>query len=224
MSVPQRFQPPCVPEAAVFDLDGLLVDTEPAWEDAERRLVEQLGADWDPGLRLRLLGSGLARASAILAEHVGHADPQTIERRMLVAALEEFRRGVAPRPGAAELLASLAGHVPVAVATNSRRVLADTVLASAELDAEPRVLVCAEDVDEPKPAPQPYQRACAELGVNPSATIAFEDAPPGIAAAVAAGLWTVACPSEPGASTEGAHAVVASLADVDVAALLASPA
>lgn len=224
MTVTPRLCPPFAPQAVAFDLDGLLVDTEPSWERAERRLVEALGAPWDPQLRPQLLGSGLARAAAILADHAGLSDRGMVERRMIVAALEEFRRGVAPRPGALELLESLAGRVPVGVATNSKRVLADTALMSAGLEAYPRILVCAEDVDEPKPSPQPYQRACAELGVEPSAAIAFEDAPPGVAAAVAAGLWTIACPSEPGTSGAGAHAVIASLADVDVDALLAGPA
>lgn len=224
MSRDAPVRPPFPPQGVVFDLDGLLVDTEPSWERAERRLVESLGAPWDPELRPRLLGSGLERAAGILAAHVGHTDRGMIERRMIVAALEEFRRGVAPRPGAADLLESLAQRLPVGVASNSKRVLADTALMSAGLDAYPRVLVCAEDVDEPKPSPQPYQRACAELGVPPSAAIAFEDAPPGVAAAVAAGLWTIACPSEPGTPVAGAHAVIASLADVDVDALLAGPA
>lgn len=215
-----RVCPPFPPQAVAFDLDGLLVDTEPQWETAERRLVAELGGSWDWSLRQRLLGAGLGVAAGILSTHLGGLDPQMIQRRMTVAALHEFRRGVAAHPGAAEMLAALAGRVPVAVVTNAQRVLADTALLGAELDGYPDVLVCAEDVDEAKPSPQPYQRACAELGVEPGQAVAFEDAGPGVAAAVTAGLWTVACPDQPGAGVDGAHAVIGSLAEVDVDVLL----
>lgn len=217
-------RPPFAPEAVVFDLDGVLVDTEPRWADAERRLIAALGGTWDPAVRERLLGVGPDKAAAVLAEHLGGLDPQMVDRRMLVTALEEFRRGVPPLAGAHELLEALAGRVPIGVATNSLRVLADTALEGAGLDGYPDVLVCDEDVDEPKPSPQPYRRACAELGVAPQRCVAFEDSPPGIASAVAAGLWTVACPSVAEAATDGAHAVIASLAEVDADALLAGPA
>lgn len=221
MSSPSRpLRPPFVPQAVVFDLDGLLVDTEPRWEAAERRLVDALGGTWDPAVRLRLLGAGSDAAAAILAEHLGGLDPQMVRRRLLTSALEEFRRGVPARPGCGELLAALASRLPVAVATNSLRVLADTALLGAGLTS-PHVLVCAEDVDEPKPSPAPYRRACAELGVEPARTVAFEDSPPGVTSAVAAGLWTVACPSEPGAAIDGAAALIGSLTEVDVDALLA---
>lgn len=214
-------RPPFPPQAVVFDLDGLLVDTEPRWEAAERGLIAALGGSWDPALRERLLGSGPEAAAEIVAEHLGGLDPQMIGRRMLVAALEEFRRGVPARPGAEDLLAALTARVPVAGATSSLRVLADTALQGAGLDRYLPVLVCAEDVDEPKPSPQPYRRACAELGVAPESAVAFEDAPRGIASARAAGLWTVACPSVPGVPVDGAHAVVGSLTEVDADVLLA---
>lgn len=211
--------PPFAPQAVAFDLDGLLVDTEPRWEAVERWLVGELGGAWDGSLRERLLGSGLAVAADILSAHLGGLDPRMIQRRMTVAALHEFRRGVPAQPGARELLAALAGRLPVAVVTNSQRVLADTALMGAELDGYADVLVCAEDVDEAKPSPQPYRRACAELGVEPGRVVAFEDAAPGVAAAVAAGLWTVACPDQPGAGVDGAHAVIGSLVDIDVGVL-----
>lgn len=212
--------PPFAPQAAAFDLDGLLVDTEPRWEAAERWLVAELGGSWDWSVRQRLLGSGLDAAADILSAHLDGLDPQMIQRRMVVAALHEFRRGVPAQPGAEELLAALAGRVPVAVVTNAQRVLADTALLGAELDGYPDVLVCAEDVDEAKPSPQPYRRACADLGVDPEQVVAFEDAAPGVAAAVAAGLWTVACPDQPGGGVDGAHAVIGSLTEVDVEMLL----
>jgi len=214
-------RPPFTPQAIVFDLDGLLVDTEPRWEAAERRLIAELDGDWDPEVRHQLLGVGPETSARILAEHLGVADHAMVARRLLLAALAEFRRGVTALEGAEELLTALRGRVPTAVATNSRRVLADTALMNAGLDGLVDALVCVEDVDEPKPAPDPYRRACAELDADPAGAVAFEDSGPGVTAAVAAGLWTVACPSVPGASPEGAHAVIASLREVDPEALLA---
>lgn len=210
---------PFAPEAVVFDLDGLLVDTEPLWERAERRLVDQLGGTFDPDLRQRLLGSGLERASRLLADAL-NADPTMVQRRMTTLTLEEFRRGVPTRPGARELLEALHGRLPTAIATNSQRVVADTALMVAELEGFVDHLVCAEDVAEAKPAPDPYRHACELLGVDPERTVGFEDSSTGVASAVAAGLWVVACPSVPGAGTDGAHAVLGSLTEVDPDELL----
>jgi HAD superfamily hydrolase (TIGR01509 family) len=220
-----RLTPPFVPQAVVFDLDGLLVDSEPTWERAERRLVtEDYGRPWDPALRPLLLGRGAADAAALLGEFLD-ADPREVARRMTSRAVEEFKQGVDVLPGAAQLIMALAGWVPLAVATNSQRVLAELALTSipdgvaGQLDA----LVCAEDVARPKPAPDCYLEACHRLGVDPTTAVAFEDSPVGAAAAKAAGCWVVAVPSLGGVALDAADATVASLAEVDPGSLLLSP-
>lgn len=214
-------RPPFAPAAVVFDLDGLLVDSEPAWEAAERRLVEaDYGRPWDPAIRVELLGSGPADAARILAAHLGVDDVRAVDRRLLQSAVREFRRGVPVRPGARQLLEALRDRVPVGVATNSRRVVAELALSGTGLDALVDQVVCVEDVVSPKPAPDVYLRACALLGADPSESIGLEDSPVGARAARAAGLWVIGCPSVPEPAIDAAHVIVASLEEIDARLVL----
>lgn len=206
--------PPFSPTAVVFDLDGLLVDSEPLWGLVEERVVLDLGHPWDPTIRALLLGKGPEDAATMLAAHLGGVHADEVGRRMLAAAVAEFEGGVEAQPGAHELVRSLGGRLPLALATNSRRVLAELALTSAGFDGLFQAVVCAEDVRAPKPAPDPYQAACARLGVDPTRSVAFEDSPVGVASAKAAGLWVVGCPSFPGQTLAGADAVVTRLVDV----------
>lgn len=199
----------------MFDLDGLLVDSEPLWGLAEERVVLSLGQPWDPAIHTLLLGKGPEDTAATLATLLGGVHADEVKRRMLVAATAEFEGGVEAQPGAHELVRSLRGRLPLAVATNSRRALAELALTSAGFDGHFQAVVCAEDVRAPKPAPDPYQAACARLDVDPATSVAFEDSPTGVASAKAAGLWVVGCPSFPGQEAlAGADAVVMRLVDV----------
>lgn len=211
--------PPFTPAAVVFDLDGLLVDTEDLWEVAERRVVAGYGVEWDPAVRPQLLGRGPDETSAILAAFVGAGDVREVDRRLLQAAVDEFRRGVVARPGVTRLVEALAGRLPIAVATNSRRVLADMALSAAGLSEHVEAVVCLEDVALAKPAPDPYLRACRAVNADPRRSVAFEDSPVGSQSARAAGLWVIGCPSLP-TSVLDADVLVASLHDVDPALLL----
>lgn len=213
-------RPPFRPTAVVFDLDGLLIDSEPAWARAERQVVAELGHDWDPRIPRLLFGRGPEDAARTLADHLDGHDPEEVGRLMLAAAEEQFLRGLEVRPGARALVEGLAPHVPLAVATNSRRVLARLSMTASGLGEAIRTVVTAEDVTAPKPAPDPYAVACARLGAEPDRSVAFEDSPVGVASAGAAGLWVVGCPSLPDTPLPGAHAVIASLTDVDPVVLL----
>lgn len=206
--------------AVVFDLDGLLIDSEGVWADAEREVVTALGHRWDPGIQALLFGKAARDAAAALAARLGDVDPEALERRLGRAAEERFRDGVPLRPGAWTLVSTLAGRLPLGVASNSRRVLVDLALAGTGLDELVDAVVGFEDVARPKPAPDPYRTACVRLGVDAGRTVAFEDSPVGVASACAAGLWVVGCPSIEGQSLDDAHTVVGSLADVDPRALL----
>jgi beta-phosphoglucomutase-like phosphatase (HAD superfamily) len=199
----------------VFDLDGTLVDSEDLWGEAERDVVEGLGHPWDPAIRTLLLGKGPEDVARTLAAHLGGVDAPEIDRRMLVAATVRFRGGCVTLPGADALVDDLRGRVPLAIATNTRRVLAELAVESAGLRGRVDVVVCAEDAAAPKPAPDPYLEACRRLGVEPSRAVAFEDSPGGVASAKAAGLWVVGCPSFPGEKLPAADVVVHSLTAVD---------
>lgn len=209
--------PPSVPDAVVFDLDGLLVDSEHAWARADRRVVEECGGVWDDAVHRMLLGRGPEEAARLLADYLGgRRSIADIAGRVLVAAHAEFADGLEPRPGAMALVEGLYGRVPMAVATNSSASLAARALRGTRLDQWLDTVVCVDDVAAPKPAPDLYELACAKAGARPARSVALEDSPSGVAAARAAGLWVIGCPSLADVSLASAHAVVDSLLDVDV--------
>jgi HAD superfamily hydrolase (TIGR01509 family) len=218
LSVP--VSPPFPVAAIVFDLDGLLVDSEGRWGEAEEEVVASFARPWDPAIRTLLLGKGPREAALALGAYLGGVDPDEVERRMLSAALSAFAKGIPVMPGAMDLVHAVRGRVPIAVATNSLRVLTERALTSAGLDGLVDAVVCVEDVSLPKPAPDPYATACRILGVDPTVAVAFEDSPVGMRSATLAGMWVIACPSFPSTPTDDADAVVASLEEIDADVLL----
>lgn len=204
---------PLAPEAVVFDLDGLLIDSEDAWGRAEQAVVTALGQPWDPAIRTLLLGHGPEEASRLLAEHLGAGhDAGEIDRLLLAAAIAEFDGGLPARPGAVALIEAL--DVPLAVATNSRRELAETALYAAGLSEVFATIVTCEDVAHPKPAPDPYLLACERLGSQPPRTLVLEDSPVGVQAAKAAGCHVIGVPSYAHSDLSAADHVAADLHEV----------
>ena len=198
---PRSLQRPATAlRAVLFDMDGLLVDSEPLWFVAEREIAERLGAPWGEADQEALIGGSLERTvSWLLAKANG---PATAGRedvaRWLVAGMARLvlARGLPLQPGAARLLAALeALGVPCALVTASSRAIMDAVLKVTGLSFG--VTVCGEDVRRGKPDPEPYQRAAALLGVPPAGCVVLEDSPTGIAAARAAGCPVIAVPSVP---------------------------
>ena len=192
--------------AVLFDMDGLLVDSEPLWFVVEREVAERLGAPWGEADQEALIGGSLERTvSHLLAKAGGAATaavPVTAGRedvaRWLVEGMARLvlARGLPLQPGAARLLAALdAAGVPCALVTASSRAIMEAVLKVTGLSFG--VTVCGEDVRRGKPDPEPYLRAAALLGVPPAGCVVLEDSPTGIAAARAAGCPVIAVPSVP---------------------------
>jgi HAD superfamily hydrolase (TIGR01509 family) len=210
-------------EAIVFDNDGLLLDTEEAWTRAESALFERHDHTFTQAHKRDLIGSSRAQSAAKLELMLGlprRGEALMDELHELV--MEEVAAGVPPRPGALELLHAVrAAHVPVGLASNSSREFVDRVLSVSQLaDGHFDVVVAADDVEAPKPAPDLYLAACAALGADPRRAAALEDSPPGVAAARAAGMYVIAVPYFPDTPIEGASLVAGSLADPRVAAAL----
>lgn len=208
--------------AAVFDNDGLLLDTEEAWTRAEVRLFTAHGSVFTIDHKRDLIGSSHAIAAAKLEamlERPGEGDSLIDELQALV--LEEAAsEPVPPRPGAIELLDALdAAGVPIGLASNSERRFVDLVLGSAGVADRFRVVVAGDEVDHPKPAPDLYLAACAGLGVDPADAVALEDSPTGVAAARAAGMRVVGVPYLDGITLD-ADVVAPSLAGPAVHAAL----
>lgn len=201
-------------EGAVFDCDGLLVDSESLWLQmidtwlAEQDLQEYSGSHF--------LGLSVHDTAARLS-HVVSAESRSKEGDALVGladagptlAAELTRRysamlssGVAPMPGAVTLFTSLASRIPVAVASNGLRADVTTMLADAALLSAAHTVCTVEDVSAGKPAPDLYLQACNRLQVHPENTVAFEDSPAGAQAASAAGLLVIGVNSDPSVTLE----------------------
>jgi len=213
--------------AVLFDMDGLLVDSEPLWFEAERAVMARMGGPWTEADQQQLMGGTLTHSVGYMrARALRPAEPELVGAWLLdTMATLVAERGVPLMAGAAGLLAELdAAGIPKALVTSAQRRIMNAVLASTGLAFA--VKVCAEDVRRSKPDPEPYLRAAALLEEAPGGCVALEDSPRGIASARAAGCPVIAVPSMPlpvragaGLPDAPAHVVVASLREVDLAIL-----
>ena len=206
--------------AVLFDMDGLLVDTEPLWLETETDVMARLGATWSEADQEALLGGSMDRTVRYLLDKATRPQaPRTVAQWMLDGMLDRVRAGrVVVRPGVRELLAEVsAAGLPYALVTSSQRVFADAVLAATGMTFP--VIVSAEDVTASKPDPEPYLLAAKLLTVAPESCVALEDSPNGVASAAAAGCRVVAVPSLVPIPPAPGRVVMTSLAGVDLAML-----
>jgi HAD superfamily hydrolase (TIGR01509 family) len=206
--------------AVLFDMDGLLVDTEPLWLETETAVMARLGAPWTPQDQQALLGGSMQRTvSYLLAKATRPVPPETVARWMLDGMLERARDGrVVVRPGARELVAEVAAAgLPYALVTSSQRRFADAVLAVTGMTFP--VTVCGEDVTATKPDPEPYLLAAKLLDADPARCVALEDSPNGVVSAAAAGCRVLAVPSLLPIPPAPGRVVLGSLRDVTLATL-----
>jgi HAD superfamily hydrolase (TIGR01509 family) len=207
-------------QAVLFDMDGLLVDTEPLWFEVEQAVMAKLGGDWTPQDQQALIGGSLHRSVGyLLSRGSGSASEEQVAD-WLIGGMAELlaEREVAAMPGAIELYSQVrSAGIPHALVTSSERVIMDAVLASlASRDVTFAVTVCGADVRRTKPDPEPYQRAAALLGAEPRSCVALEDSPAGVAAAEAAGCLTVAVPGLAPIPDQPGRVVVRSLTEISL--------
>lgn len=187
-------------QAAIFDCDGLLADTETPDYDAWRMLYDEQGLTLDVRDWAALIGVAkghdLADWHRALAQAVGPTyDPEAVTARRR-AHYAQAMQTLTPLPGVVALLDALAGEgIPCAVASNSERVWVDQVLSITGLSGRFNAIATADEVAHPKPAPDVYLLAAQRLHIPPVHCVAFEDSPRGLAAAHAAGMTTMAVPS-----------------------------
>jgi HAD superfamily hydrolase (TIGR01509 family) len=201
--------------AVLFDMDGLLIDSEPLWLEAETAVMARLGADWSERDQAALLGGSLDRTVRyLLGKATRPAPPELVGEWLMSDIIERVRRdGVPVRPGARELLASVeTAGLPSALVTSSERTFMEAVLASTGMRFD--VLVCAEDVTATKPDPEPYLLAAKLLGIAPGDCFTLEDSPNGVASAEAAGCRVFAVPSLVPIPPAPGRTVVPSLLDL----------
>jgi HAD superfamily hydrolase (TIGR01509 family) len=214
-TLPARLTLPGPFQGVCFDLDGLLVETEDIWKEGKRLLFEEHDVPFHHSDHLAVFGTSEAQTATIFAQRLGlppEAAPAVGQRyRDLVEGL--FEAPIPCRPGALELVTSLRGRVPIAVATNTRRPLAEVILRQSGLAGLFDAVATGDEVP-PKPAPDVYLAACRLLGVAPGDAVGLEDSPTGIAAVTAAGLTCIAVPSDPATDVSAADLIVASLTEL----------
>jgi HAD superfamily hydrolase (TIGR01509 family) len=207
--------------AVVFDMDGLLLDTEKLWERAEAELFRRHGEEWTFEDKLAVMGTSFPVSSRYFAERLGEPPERgaDLANEMRGYMLAELERQVDAHPGAIELIERLRalGSVKLGLASNSSRDVVDAALAAAGLTDAFDAVVCSDDVAEAKPAPDLYLLACERLGVAPADALALEDTTSGIAAAKAAGLTCIAVPQFAETDVTAADRVIASLEELLVA-------
>jgi len=206
--------------AVLFDMDGLLVDTEPLWLETETAVMARLGAPWTPQDQQALLGGSMERTvSYLLGKATRPVQPETVARWMLDGMLDRAADGrVVVRPGAPELVAEVAAAgVPYALVTSSQRRFADAVIAVTGMTFP--VTVCGEDVTATKPDPEPYLLAAKLLDADPARCVVLEDSPNGVASAAAAGCRVLVVPSLLPIPPAPGRVVLGSLRDVTLATL-----
>ena len=187
--------------AVLFDMDGLLIDTEPVWTVAEVELATSLGGVFTDELKAAIVGTRLEVAvPTILTWYDAPADPASVARTsawLLGRMVELFGEPPVVLPGVLDLLGGLrADGVPVALVSSSYRVLVDAVLSHGIGPFD--VTVAGDEVAHGKPHAEPYLTACDRLGVDPARCVVLEDSPAGVASGEAAGCAVVAVPSVAG--------------------------
>jgi len=207
-------------QAILFDMDGLLIDSEPLWFEVESEVMSHLGGQWSTDDQHDLVGGSLEKTVDYLLARATRPAPRDEVGRWLVDGLTALlrERGVPVLPGARELLAEVTNAgMPNALVTSSERQIMEAVIPKIGMSFG--ATVCAEDVRESKPAPEPYLRAAELLGVEPGGCIALEDSPNGVAAAEAAGCLVIAIPSLLPIPTRPGRVVASSLSQIDLAML-----
>jgi HAD superfamily hydrolase (TIGR01509 family) len=183
-------------EAVVFDLDGVIIDSEEAWEEARRTYAAEHGRQFLPDSQERMMGMSTGEWSRHLAVDVGIGlPPEQVATDVLDRMAVQYRTALPLVPGAVPAVRRLAARFPLALASSSARILIDQVLQSAGLTDAFRVTLSTEEVARGKPFPDVYLTAAERLGVPPTACAAVEDSSNGLRSAAAAGMTVIAVPN-----------------------------
>lgn len=186
------------PRGVLFDMDGTIIDSEPYWMAAERKLVEEYGGTWSTEQGLALVGGGLWNTANVLREAGVGLSADDIVARLSQEVLEQIDNSVPWRPGVRELFRELLdADIPCALVTMSLRVNAQALATAVEKELGQPVfsaIVGGDDVARPKPDPEAYLKGAQLLGVNVEDCVALEDSSFGASSAFTAGAVTIGIP------------------------------
>jgi len=203
-------------DAVVFDLDGVLLQSEEVWDGVRERYVRERGGRYDEDVQRAMMGMSAPEWSRFLHEDAGvPGEPEQINRDVVALMLEAYERDLPLLPGAVETVGRLAAKFPLALASSSNRAIFEEVLRLAGIAELFAATVSSEEVARGKPAPDVYLEAARRLGVTAERCAAVEDSHSGIASAHAAGMRVIAIPNP--SYPPGDEALA--LADVTLASL-----
>jgi HAD superfamily hydrolase (TIGR01509 family) len=183
-------------EAIVFDLDGVLIDSEPVWDQARRAVVAETGGRWRENATREMMGMSAPEWSGYLHDELSvPLPPEEIDHRVVGHLLAIYQKGLPLLPGAVEAVRRLAAEWTLGLASSANRAVIDAVLAASGLTPCFAVTVSGEEVAHGKPAPDVYLAATERLGVDPRRCAAVEDSSNGLRSAAAAGMAVIAVPN-----------------------------
>jgi HAD superfamily hydrolase (TIGR01509 family) len=212
-----------VTSAVVFDLDGVLVDSEQVWDGVREELAHERGGRWHPGAQRDMMGMSSPEWSRYMHERIGLAEaPEEINRIVVERMLERYDSGPPWIEGAIAAVHRLAAGFPLGLASSSNRELIEAVLEAGGIAGLFRVTVSSEEVARGKPAPDVYLEAARRLRLDPAACVAIEDSHNGIRSAKDAGMACIAIPNAhfpPGEVAAEADLRLGSITELSVAAV-----
>jgi HAD superfamily hydrolase (TIGR01509 family) len=183
-------------DAVVFDLDGVIVDSEHVWDEVREALAHERGGRWHERAQADMMGMSSPEWSRYMHDVVGLPEPpEEINAEVVRRMQDRYAADLPVIPGAVDAVRRMAGAFRLAVASSSNRPLIDAVLEGTGLDEVFEATVSSEEVPRGKPAPDVYLEATRRLGVEPAHAAAVEDSANGIRSAHAAGLRVVAIPN-----------------------------
>jgi HAD superfamily hydrolase (TIGR01509 family) len=183
--------------AVIFDLDGVLLDSETAWVEVKREFTEESGGHWEERAQLDMLGMSSIEWSRYMHDELGvPVPPERISSEVADRLVQQYRRRLPLLPGAVEAVRALARDWSLALATSSNRNVVDLVLEETGLADAFVATVSSEEVDRGKPAPDVYLEAARRLNVAAGACVAIEDSTNGIRSAHAAEMRVIAVPNK----------------------------
>jgi HAD superfamily hydrolase (TIGR01509 family) len=198
-------------EAVIFDIDGVLIDSEQVWDDVRRRFVQDAGGVWHARAQRDMMGMSSTEWSRYIRDELGVTQsPERISEQVADGVARAYRKDLPMLPGAREAVVRLAARWPLGLASSSNREVIDLVLEVAGLERYFRTAVSSEETAHGKPAPDVYLEAARRLRVDPPRCVAIEDSRNGMLSAHAAGMAVVAVPNRaypPGAEALATSAV-----------------
>lgn len=182
-------------EAVIFDLDGVLVDSEPVWEQVRRRYVAEHGGTWQPDTQSRLMGMSTGEWARYLSEELGvDRSAETVADDVVAEMVRRYDADLPLMPGAVDAVRRMAARWRLGLASSSPSRLIDRVLEDAGLTRVFEVTLSTEDVARGKPDPDVYLNAAQRLRLAPQVCAAVEDSSNGLRSAAAAGMAVIAVP------------------------------